>query len=57
MVGFIYIKVMVNDGTDFQNLYSYRSFIYLRITLMAKTLVRFFFAKIVLIRNTNLRIF
>jgi len=36
MIRFIYIKVMVNDGMDFQNLYSYRSFIYLRYTLIAK---------------------
>ena len=36
LVGFIDITVMVYYGTDFQNVYSYRSFIYLRNTLMAK---------------------
>ena len=36
LVGFIDITDIVYYGTDFQNLYSYRSFIYLLNTLMAK---------------------
>ena len=36
LVGFICIAVMAQDGRDFQNLYSYRSFIYLRDSLMVK---------------------